>query len=85
MLYVVLCCLFGQSTHATLHFDDDGKKQYKLVNWPLSHECMPSPLEHLIEMFSPLCYEEVSSNPTKPIGQIYKDVREKLSAELSEV
>ena len=61
--------------NATLHFDDAGKKQYKLVHWPLSHECMPSPIEHLIEMFSPLCFEEVSVNPTKPIGQIYKEVR----------
>ena len=78
-------CKFCDSyAHATLNFDDDGNKKYSLIQWPTSHDCMPDPTQYLIEIFSPMCYEEVAANPTKPIGQIYKDVRTKLAAELDD-
>ena len=39
------------------------------------HKCAPSPVQHLVREFSKRCYDEVAKNPTRAIGDIYKEIR----------
>ena len=40
-----------------------------------SHVCTPSPVQHLVKLFSDRCYEAVRANPSREIGDIYKQIR----------
>ena len=48
------------------------------------HKCKRNPFSHLVDEFSRRCYQKVEQDPVRSIGEIYFEVRDELSADLTE-
>ena len=48
------------------------------------HICAPSPVQHLVKIFSERCYAAVEENPMREIGDIYKSIRLEMTANMTE-
>ena len=62
----VFCCTgcenrgYNNIAHGVVKDLVDGKPEYELVLVPNHHECAPTPVQHLIKLFSKRCYEAVA-------------------------
>ena len=88
MAYFV-CNTCGQldiqnTAYATKYEDSNGQAYYELTKWPIEHACAPGVTNHLIKDFKDKCYDAVSQDPSKPIPQIYKDIKEEMFSSLTE-
>ena len=66
--------------------DDSGQPKYKLSLEPAAtcHICAPSPVQHLVKLFSKRCYEAVAENPTREIGDIYNTIQTEMTNGMSD-
>ena len=63
--------------------DTDGNEKYELTNWPKlsDHACTVSSVYHLKPKFMSALYAQVEANPSKSVGKIYSEEREKIIEE----
>ena len=46
--------------------------------------CAPSPIQHLVKIFSERCYAAVKADPTKEIGKIYNNILTEMTSNMSD-
>ena len=66
--------------------DETGRPNYKLSLEPAynRHICAPTPVQHLVKLFSEKCYEAVAENPNREIGDIYNSIRAEMTNGMSD-
>ena len=67
-----------------VNLDENGCPQYELSLEPHNHICAPSPIQHLVKIFSERCYKAVAKNPTREIGNIYQNIRTEMTNGMSD-
>ena len=80
------CKNMGHRTTATATKvgQNNNSNDYILQSCDENHKCMPSCIAPLKKKFVEIMYSEVKKNPTRAIGEIYKETRRELSKDLTE-
>ena len=79
------CHKLGKRTSALAKkiSDNNNPNDYQLMSCQKDHACVPHSVQPLKKQFMSKMYSEVKNNPTRSIGEIYKEQRREIVKNLS--